>query len=140
MAPAALLQTTTTATPKAPKVVGSTTKKATRPTRQLPKSLIEGAQIAKKRSFEPEEHLEYEPPSKIHKMAELGLDGAGISLNAISEPFRLFNEDAIQQMRAEIFSEPVLRDCQYQSGFCSNMIRGMGHGYVQLQMNEPANE
>ncbi|KAL4805367.1 hypothetical protein BDV18DRAFT_161023 [Aspergillus unguis] len=141
MAPAALISTAVETAPskvsqapqslktvKAPQVVGSSTRKATRPTRQLPQSLIDGAKIAKKRSFSPEEHLDYERPSKIHKMAELGLEGAGISPNAISEPFKLFNEEAIKQMRAEIFSEPVLRDCQYKSSFCSNMIRGMGHG------------
>ncbi|KAL4922002.1 hypothetical protein BDW62DRAFT_217849 [Aspergillus aurantiobrunneus] len=123
MSPATLLPN-----PVAPTVIGPKTKKATRPTKQLPKSLIEGAKVAKKRSFNPAEHLIYQPPPKIHKMADFGLEGAGISPNAISEPFRLFTEDAIRQMRAEIFSDPVLADCQYASTFCTNMIRGMGHG------------
>ncbi|KAL4862192.1 hypothetical protein BDV12DRAFT_207365 [Aspergillus spectabilis] len=123
MAPAALLPPTL-----APVVVGPTTKKATRPTKKIPKSLIEGAKVTHKRPFTPDEHLVYEPPVKIHKMADFGLEGAGISPNAISEPFRLFTEEAIRQMRAEIFSERVLEDCQYASSFCTNMIRGMGHG------------
>ncbi|KAL4930315.1 uncharacterized protein BDV17DRAFT_297777 [Aspergillus undulatus] len=140
MSPAALLPTHTNTTqqnskpyhkkpPLAPVVVGPKTKKATRPTRKLPKSLIENARLTpgQKRPFDPEEHLIYEPPTKIHKMANFGLEGAGISPNAISEPFRLFTENAIKQMRAEIFSEPVLEDCQYASTFCTNMIRGMGH-------------
>ncbi|KAL2829457.1 hypothetical protein BDW59DRAFT_178429 [Aspergillus cavernicola] len=122
MAPAALLPN-----PPAPTVTGPTTKKATRPTKALPKSLIDGAKVPYKSSFNPSKHLVYSPPEKIHKMKDFGLDGAGISANAISEPFSLFTKDAIKQMRAEIFSEPVLAECQYASSFCSNMIRGMGH-------------
>lgn len=130
MAPAALISTPSPA-PRAPTVIGPKTKKATRPTRILPRSLIEGAKVPQKRTFDPAEHLDFQPPEKIHKMADLGLEGAGISPNAISEPFPLFTQDAIKQMRSEIFSEPVLRDCQYASTFCTNMIRGMGHEYVQ---------
>ncbi|GAD93976.1 conserved hypothetical protein [Paecilomyces variotii No. 5] len=59
-------------------------------------------------------------------MKEIGLDAAGISPNAISEPFPLFTEEAIKQIRAEIFSESVLADCQYSSTFASNMIRCYG--------------
>ncbi|KAL4988823.1 hypothetical protein BDW68DRAFT_196410 [Aspergillus falconensis] len=125
MAPAALRSLTTSTT--APTVVGPATKKATHPTKKIPKSIIQNARLTEKRPFNPTEHLIYEPPAKIHTMAELGLEGAGISPNAISEPFRLFTEEAIKQMRAEIFSEPVLQDCQYASSFCANMIRGMGH-------------
>jgi hypothetical protein len=127
MAPAALLAPTTTSTTAAPAVVGPTTKIATRPTKKIPRSIIENATLTQRRSFSPTEHLVYEPPAKIHTMAELGLEGAGISPNAISEPFRLFTEEAIKQMRAEIFSESVLQNCQYASSFCTNMIRGMGH-------------
>lgn len=83
--------------------------------------------MEKKVPFDPETHVPFQPPSKIHLMSELGLEGAGLSPVAISEPFPLFSEEAIKQMRAEIFSEPVLADCQYASTFCTNMIRGMGH-------------
>ncbi|RDW87038.1 uncharacterized protein DSM5745_03680 [Aspergillus mulundensis] len=128
MAPAALLsQTITDPVPTAPTVVGPTTKTATRPTKKIPQSIIDNARLTERRPFNPQDDLIYEPPSKIHTMAELGLEGAGISPNAISEPFPLFTEGAIRQMRAEVFSEPVLADCQYASSFCTNMIRGMGH-------------
>ena len=59
-------------------------------------------------------------------MKEIGLEGHGISPVAVSEPFSLFTTEAVKQMRAEIFSEPVLRDCQYASTFAKNMVRGMG--------------
>ncbi|KAL3490256.1 hypothetical protein BJX62DRAFT_252073 [Aspergillus germanicus] len=140
MAPAALLptpveSTTTTPTPPlplpitAPTVTGPTTKKATRPTHPLPRSLIEGARIPsdEKVPFDPSVHLAYAPPSKIHKMADFGLEGAGISPNAISEPFPLFTAEAIRQMRGEVFSPEVLEHCRFSSSFCANMIRGMGH-------------
>ncbi|OJJ70267.1 hypothetical protein ASPBRDRAFT_129489 [Aspergillus brasiliensis CBS 101740] len=122
MAPAALVSTYTP-----PPVAGPKTKKATRPTKKLPRSLIEGARVPQKRTFDPNEHMVYEPPKKIHKMADFGLARAGISPNAISEPFRLLSTEAIEQLRAEVFSEPVLKDCQYASDFCPTMIRGMGH-------------
>ncbi|KAL4938274.1 hypothetical protein BDV06DRAFT_231967 [Aspergillus oleicola] len=126
MTPAPLLPSTH----QAPTVVGPKTVKVTRPTKSLPRSLLERARLppSEKRSFNPSEHLVYEPPTKIHKMGDFGLEGAGISPNAISKPFPLFSEDAIRQMRNEIFSDEVMRDCQFRSDFCENMVRGMGHG------------
>ena len=116
--------------PPAPKVVGPKTKKATRPSNQLPQSLIDGSRVANKETFDPRKHLNFQPPEKIHTMKDVGLEGHGISPVAASEPFPLFSEEAVKQMRAEAFSEPVLRDCQYTSTFSKNMIRGMGHKWV----------
>ena len=65
-------------------------------------------------------------------MKDIGLEGYGISPVAASEPFPLFSEEAIGQIRAEIFSEPVMRDCQYASSFAKNMVRGMGREYVSI--------
>ncbi|KAI5460367.1 hypothetical protein BGZ63DRAFT_358641 [Mariannaea sp. PMI_226] len=109
-----------------PKVVGPATKKATRPTNILPRSLIDDAKVETKEAFNPEKHLNYEPPSKIYTMKELGFEGHGISPNAVSEPFPLFTQDAIKQMRSEIFTEEAYEHCQYASTFNKNMIRGLG--------------
>lgn len=68
-------------------------------------------------------------------MKEIGLGGHGISPVAASEPFPLFTPEAIKQIRAEIFSEPVLADCQYASTFAKNMIRGMGRALVFTPIN-----
>lgn len=106
--------------------VGTSTQRATRPTNKLPQSLIDGAQISDKEPFDPKKHLNFQPPSRIYTMEEIGLQGQGISPNAVTAPFQLFTEEAIRQMRAEIFSEPVLEDCQYMSDFVKNTIRGMG--------------
>lgn len=101
--------------PAPPTVVGPTTKKATRPTNILPQSLVDGARVANKQLFDPKRHLKYQPPKSITTMKEIGLEGHGISPVAASDPFPLVTEEAIGQIRSEIFSEPVMRDCQYAS-------------------------
>ncbi|KAL2672639.1 hypothetical protein Neosp_013352 [[Neocosmospora] mangrovei] len=113
--------------PPPPHVVGPATKRATRPSKKLPQSLVDGAKLIKKEPWDAERHLAFQAPSKILSMKEIGLEGHGISPNACSEPFPLFSEEAIKQMRAEIFSETVLEKCQYASTFNANMVRGMGH-------------
>lgn len=113
--------------PKAPVVVGPKTKKATRPTTAIPDFLIEEARQTKPVAWNPEQHLAYQAPAKITTMKEIGLEGHGISKNAVTDPFPLFSKDAMMQMRREIFSEPVLQDCRYSSDFIANMVRGMGH-------------
>lgn len=111
-----------------PKVVGPATKKATRPSTQIPQYMIDEALMVTKEPFEPSKHLDhtYQFPKRIYTMEEIGLENQGISSNAASEPFPLFTEDAIRQIRAEVFGEESLRDCQYTSTFAKNMIRGMG--------------
>jgi len=74
--------------------------------------------------FDPSKHLNHEPPKKIHGMAEIGRSGQGISPNAVSEPFPLFTEEAIEQMRSEILSKPVLENCQYSSNIAACQLRG----------------
>ncbi|KAL0263045.1 hypothetical protein SLS55_002020 [Diplodia seriata] len=112
--------------PAPPKVTGPATKRATRPTNKLPKSLIDGARVEKRESFNPSKHLVFQAPEKIYTMKEIGLEGNGISPNAVSEPFPLFSDEAIRQMRAEIFSDASMEQCQYASTFNKNMVRGMG--------------
>lgn len=110
----------------APTIVGPTTKSPTRPTDALPQYLIDDAKVPNKVEFNPKEHLNIINPGNIVTMKDIGLEGQGISPNAVSEPFSLFTPEAVQQMRAEIFSEPVLASCQYSSSFAKNMIRGFG--------------
>lgn len=122
MAPAALISPVAAA----PIPIGPATQKATRPTNKLPQSLIDGARIQKPEAFDASKHLNFQSPRRIYTMKEIGLEGQGISPHAATEPFPLFTEEAIQQMRAEIFSEQVLAECQYSSTFNKNMVRGMG--------------
>ena len=101
---------------------------------QLPRYLIEGSRVpdSDKQAFDATKHVNFVPPLKVYTMEELGLEGQGISSNAISEPFSLFTEEAIRQMRGELFSQKVLDKHQYASSFCSNMIRGHCPEYVFL--------
>lgn len=111
--------------PPPPTVVGPKTKRATRPSNKLPQSLIDEARTAKE-DFDPAKHLNFQPPERVYTMKEIGLEGHGISPIAASEPFPLFTTEAVRQTRAEIFSDRVLKDCQYASTFAKNMVRGMG--------------
>ncbi|KAF9872455.1 hypothetical protein CkaCkLH20_09952 [Colletotrichum karsti] len=113
--------------PDAPKVTAPSTKKITRPQEPIPQSLIDESKATKYEPFDPKKHLNFKPPSNITSMKDIGLEGHGIAPNAVCEPFPLFTEEAIKQMRAESFSEACLKDCRYQSSFIKNMIRGMGH-------------
>lgn len=122
------MSTTQVMTQAAPKVhhVGLTTQRATRPTEPIPQFLIDGAKVETKQTFEANKHMNYQPPSKIYTMKEIGLEGQGISPNAATAPFQLFTEEAVRQMRAEIFSPAVLENCQYMSAFVKSTVRGMG--------------
>jgi hypothetical protein len=113
-----------------PRVIGPATKKATRPSNSLPQSLIENARVAQKETFDPARHLNFQPPRSIYTMEQIGLKGYGISPHAATEPFPLFTQEAVAQMRAEIFSEQVLAECQYSSTFNKSMVRGMGPALV----------
>ena len=76
-------------------------------------------------TFDAGKHLKYTPPSRIRSMKELGLpEDCGISPVAVSEPFPLFSEEAIQQMRKEVLSEPVWEHCQYSSNLAHCQLRG----------------
>ena len=76
-------------------------------------------------TFEPSKHLNYQTPKKVWSMEEIGHADAGVSPNAVSEPFQLFTEEAIKQMRAEVLSKAVLDNCQYSSNLAHCQLRGM---------------
>lgn len=81
--------------------------------------------------FDPGKHLAFKPPSKVYTMKELNFpDGAGVSSVAVSEPFSLFTQDAIQQMRAEILSSKVWENCQYSSNLAQCQLRGFASQYA----------
>ena len=75
--------------------------------------------------FNPKKHLDFKSPSKVHTMADLNLpDDFGVSPVAVSEPFPLFTEEAVQRMRAEIFRQEVWKNCQYSSNLAQCQLRG----------------
>ncbi|KAF5860690.1 hypothetical protein ETB97_001258 [Aspergillus alliaceus] len=57
-------------------------------------------------------------------MKDISMEAAGIMLTAISDPFPLFTEEAIRQVRAEVFSRKMLEKHQVGLDMATNMIRG----------------
>ena len=108
----------------APFVVGPTNENPMRPTKKIPKQLIEAARATPPVEFDAARHLCFEGPKKTYSMKEWGYEGHGISPIAASDPFPLFTNEAVQQIRREILSKPVLDNYQYESTFCSNQVRG----------------
>lgn len=108
----------------APFVIGPTNPKPMRPTHALPTELIEAARAAPKVDFDAKKHLVFRPPKRVYTMEEWGLADEGISPIASSEPFPLYSEEAVQQIRRELFSKEVLDTCQFSSTFTKNMLRG----------------
>ncbi|KAL7945557.1 hypothetical protein V8C42DRAFT_357911 [Trichoderma barbatum] len=116
-----------TKAPKAPHVIGPSQRKAMRPDAVIPQELIDEARAVPAEAWNPEKHVAPKTEIVQHLMKDIGLEGHGISPIAVTDPFPLFTNDAIHQIRREIFSEPVLRDCRFKSDFNANMVRGMGH-------------
>ena len=90
------------------------------------KPIIEKETLSKRCNivFDPEKHLAFTPPSKSYTMKDLNLDDIGVSPIAVSEPFQLFSPEAIEQMRAEVLSDPVWENCQYSSNLAQCQLRG----------------
>lgn len=75
--------------------------------------------------FNPSKHLAFEEPKKVHTMEDIGYQASnGISPIAVSEPFPLFSEEAVDMMRAEILDPEVLEKYSYTSDIAPKQIRG----------------
>lgn len=75
--------------------------------------------------FDPSKHLEFEEPAKIHTMEDLGFSSSkGVSPVAVSDPFHLFSEEAIDTMRREVLDPKVLEHYSYTSDIAPRQIRG----------------
>lgn len=76
-------------------------------------------------NFDPKKHIDFTPPAKTLTMSDLKLpEGTGVSPFAVSDPFQLFTQEAVQRMRAEIFSKEVLENCKYSSNLAQCQLRG----------------
>lgn len=118
---------------KAPVVEGPKLKKAQRPATAFPQAILDAARQTERVPFDPKQHLAFTPPKNIVTMKDIGLEGHGISPNAVSDPFPLFTQDAMLQMRAELFSEWSVENCRFSSDLIPNVVRGLKPEYV---MNE----
>ncbi|ATZ45662.1 hypothetical protein BCIN_01g04060 [Botrytis cinerea B05.10] len=111
-----------------PKVANYTSSRATQDSlkRSFAKYLAsEQSAPAVGKLFKPENHLQYEEPSYIHTMEEIGYSAtSGVSPVAVSEPFRLFSEEAVNVMREEIFAKEVQEKYSYTSDIAPKQLRG----------------
>ena len=83
-----------------------------------------GAESPPKLDFDYSKHVSYSPPPRVWTMEEIGKAGQGISPIAVSEPFPLFTDAAIKQMRGEILSKDVMEKCKYSSNLAHCQLRG----------------
>lgn len=76
-------------------------------------------------TFDPEQHIFYEPPKSIIKMTDIGYkDDTGISPVAVSQPFRLFSTAAVQKIREEVLSTEVMSKYSVKSNIAACQLRG----------------
>ncbi|KAL1965649.1 hypothetical protein VTN77DRAFT_5326 [Rasamsonia byssochlamydoides] len=98
-----------------------------KPQIRIKESLAPSERVA----FNPSKHLNFTPPSKVWTMKELGYpDSRGVSPVGVSEPFPLFTEEAIRQMRAEVLSDEVWTHYQYSSNLAQCQLRGFAPEYA----------
>ncbi|KAF7906099.1 hypothetical protein EAF00_000378 [Botryotinia globosa] len=111
-----------------PKVANYTSTRATQDSlkRSFAKYLAsEQSAPAVGKLFKPETHLQYEEPSYVHTMEDIGYSAtSGVSPVAVSEPFRLFSEEAVNVMREEIFDKEVQEKYSYTSDIAPKQLRG----------------
>lgn len=75
--------------------------------------------------FNPSKHLMFEEPTHIHTMEDLGFpSSSGVSPVAVSEPFHLFSEEAVNIMRSEILDPEVQEKYSYTSDIAPKQLRG----------------
>ncbi|TKA64252.1 hypothetical protein B0A55_09298 [Friedmanniomyces simplex] len=98
----------------------------------LPESLILSARTTDPIAFDPGKHLAFQFPQKILTFDDLGQSNDGISPNAVSEPFSLFTEEAVKQMRAEVFREDILEKHYCATGRSSGQVRGHCPTYAKF--------
>ena len=83
------------------------------------------ADPVKEGSFDPSVHLNFKEPARKYDMLDLGLPlDTGVTPFAVSEPFSLFTEEAVERMRVEILTDKVFENCKYSSNLSQCQLRG----------------
>lgn len=76
-------------------------------------------------TFDPDKHLNFVDEPTVLSLKDIGLpEDAGISPVAVSQPFPLFNEEAIRIMREEIFTNEVWDDYLHSTDDFGCQLRG----------------
>lgn len=75
--------------------------------------------------FSPDVHLAYKEPPEILMMKDLGLpEDNGVSPMAVTQPFQLFSQAAIDRMREEVLNPEVMKKCKFSSNLAACQLRG----------------
>ncbi|CAH0051643.1 unnamed protein product [Clonostachys solani] len=87
--------------------------------------------------FTPSKHLAYSQPSKVWSLRDLGYpDNQGISPFGVSEPFRLFSDEAIDEMRRELFTNrKIWTDHRFSSKYAECQLRGYARDHAPFIYN-----
>ncbi|KAK8228190.1 hypothetical protein HDK77DRAFT_464724 [Phyllosticta capitalensis] len=81
--------------------------------------------------FQPEKHLTYKEKAEVLMMKDIGYpEDRGVSPVAVSKPFPLFSEEAVHEMRSEIFKKEVMENCSYSSNIAACQLRGYAPKYA----------
>ncbi|EEH19151.1 hypothetical protein PABG_01470 [Paracoccidioides brasiliensis Pb03] len=81
--------------------------------------------------FDPQKHLQFSPPSKVHSMKELEYShDVGLSPIGVSDPFPLFSPEAIFQMRKEVLNDQVWAKYHFSSNLSQSQLRGYAPKYA----------
>ena len=79
----------------------------------------------KEDNFDPAKHLSFQMPNQVYTMQDLNLpNDIGVSPAAVSEPFQLFTEAAVERMRQEIFDPKVMENYKASCNINKSMLRG----------------
>ncbi|KAL1880106.1 hypothetical protein Daus18300_001469 [Diaporthe australafricana] len=79
---------------------------------------------------DPTRHLSFSPPASILMMRDLALEPTALSGVATTEPFALLSNEAVLEMRRELFSKDVLDNCLFHTRPGSVQLRGMAPRYA----------
>ncbi|KAF5002991.1 hypothetical protein FDECE_10465 [Fusarium decemcellulare] len=88
-------------------------------------------------AFDASKHLAYVPPPKVWSLQDLGYpESQGISPVGVSEPFSLFSDEAINEMRRELFtSEKIWTDHRFSSKYAECQLRGYAREHAPFIYN-----
>jgi hypothetical protein len=74
--------------------------------------------------FKPETHLSFVKPEAICTMESIGLPDVGVSPIAISEPFPLFSQEAVDIIRSEILADEFQKKDSFTNDLAPKALRG----------------
>ena len=85
--------------------------------------------------FNLDTHLSYVEPTTVHTMESLGHPDVGVAPIAVSEPFQLFSEEAVDIMRKEALAEVVQEEHFFGCDLAPKQLRGYATASVSPSLH-----